>query len=223
MRRVSLVGTIHEEIGPANDFELHAILERIRPEVIFLEVPVVALDDYYVTCSQRNLESIAVRRFRQDHQVRLVPVDLPTPTREFFESTESLRMTMRAESPEYRRLMTWDRNCITRYGFAYLNSEYCSKLWSDVYQEMQSTITRLGSAGLVEVFELWKETNDLREKGMMKNIEEHCRSDVFDKGTFLVGASHRQPIIDKSRQPPFVDSASVQWEFLGPGWFNDGQ
>ena len=213
MARVSLVGTIHEEIGPASVSELCAILERLRPEVIFLEVPVEAFDDYYSIFCRRNLESTAVIKYREDRQVQLVPVDLPTPAREFFESTELLRMTIRLESPEYRRLMTLDRNYITRYGFAYLNSRYCSELWSDVDREMQSTIARLGYRGLAEVYDSWKETNDLRERAWMEAIEEHCRSDAIDRGAFLLGAAHRQPIIDKSRARSAGDSSGIEWDF----------
>ena len=39
MNRVALVRTVHDEVGQANVLELHAILERIQPEVVFLEVP----------------------------------------------------------------------------------------------------------------------------------------------------------------------------------------
>jgi hypothetical protein len=76
MTRVSVVCTVHEETGYANVLELRAILERIQPEVIFLEVPPPAFDDYYENCGQQNLESMAVRQYRQGHQVELVPVDL---------------------------------------------------------------------------------------------------------------------------------------------------
>jgi hypothetical protein len=65
MTRVSVVCTVHEETGYANVLELRAILERIQPEVIFLEVPPPAFDDYYENCSQQNLESMAVRQYRR--------------------------------------------------------------------------------------------------------------------------------------------------------------
>jgi hypothetical protein len=38
MARVSLVCTVHGETGHTNVSELRAILERIQPDVIFLEV-----------------------------------------------------------------------------------------------------------------------------------------------------------------------------------------
>jgi hypothetical protein len=45
MNSVSLVFTVHEEIGLANVSELGAILERIQPQVIVLEVPLVDFTD----------------------------------------------------------------------------------------------------------------------------------------------------------------------------------
>ena len=55
MKCVSLVCTVHDEMWLANVSELRAILERIQPEVIFLEVPPADFE---------NLESNAVRQYR---------------------------------------------------------------------------------------------------------------------------------------------------------------
>ena len=46
MKRVSLVGTVHKEKGLASASALLAILERIRPEVFFLEASSEASGDY---------------------------------------------------------------------------------------------------------------------------------------------------------------------------------
>jgi len=212
MNCVSLICTVHDEVGLANVSELRAVLERVRPEVIFLEVPLAALDDYYVICSRSNLESLAVRTYRENRPVKLVPVDLPTPEAEFFEKVDYLHRRIRAESPEYRQLMARDTACMRAHGFAYLNSEDCSSLWSDAYMEMLSTIRRLDDATLMEIFDSWKETIDHRENEMMKNVQEYCRANTFDVGVFLVGAAHRQPIIDKSREELSIDS-NMRWDF----------
>src|SRR5688572_17271612 len=82
MKRVSLVCTVHRETGLANVSELHSLLERIRPEVIFLELPPADFDDYIVG-TRRTLESTSASRYRAIHPVELVPVDLPTPGDEF--------------------------------------------------------------------------------------------------------------------------------------------
>lgn len=215
MNCVSLVCTVHEEVGLANVSELHAILERMRPEVIFLEVPPAAFEDYYEICSRGNLESKAVRQYRNRHEVDLIPVDLPTPEREFFENEGQLRMRMMEASPEYRQLMSLDFARVQMYGFAYLNSDYCSELWANVYKETVSTLGRLGDSSLVEIYESFMEMSVRREKEMMENIRMYCRKNSFKKALFLVGAAHRQPIIDNSREQSAGDSTTVQWDFAG--------
>ena len=49
MSCISLICTVHEETGLANVSGLRAIVERIQPDVIFLEVPPAAFGDY---CAQ---------------------------------------------------------------------------------------------------------------------------------------------------------------------------
>src|SRR5688572_18601717 len=120
MMRVSVVGTVHEDRGLANVSQLHAILERIRPEIIFLEIPSAALGDY-LDGTRSNLESIAAGRYRESHSVVLVPVDLPTPEEEFFRNVRELRERVRNTSTDYRRLISWDNHYISDYGFGYLN------------------------------------------------------------------------------------------------------
>lgn len=219
---VSLVSIVHGELGRANVSELHALLERIRPEIIFLEAPLGAFRDYYVIYSRKNLESIAIKGYRESHPVKLVPVDLPTPGAEFFENIEYLHKKIGEESPEYQQLMAKDTACISALGFAYLNSERCSKLWFNAYKEMQSTIRRLDESRLTEIFELWTKTNDFREREMMKNIQEYCGANTFDRGAFLVGAAHRQPIIDKSKEQSSVGSNKMEWDFSNKGIVGPG-
>jgi hypothetical protein len=218
MNSVSLVCTVHEELGRANVVALRAILERIQPEVIFLEVPPEAFDDFYGNCSRYNLESMAVREYRENHQVELVPVDLPTPTGDFFSNLEDMRRRIMRVSPEYRRLMQLDDDWIRECGFDYLNSERCGDLWARVYEDIVSAINWMNDdPRLVAIYGSWMEKNDLREKAMMENIQKYCRENTFDKGVFHVGAAHRQAIIDLSRE-----QSGIQWDFAGHGnWQSD--
>jgi hypothetical protein len=214
MNSISLVCTVHEEMGLANSSELLAILERIQPEVIFLEVPPAAFDDYYGNCSRRNLESLAVRQYREGRQVELVPVDLPTPPAEFFSNLEELRRRIGKISPEYRRLMKLDDASIREHGFGYLNSEDCGELWVRVYEDIVSSIKWMNNdSRLLELYESWRESDDLREKEMIENIYKYCRENTFDKGVFLVGAAHRRPIIHIAREQTRVDPTRIQWDF----------
>ena len=211
MKVISLVGTVHEELGLATVSALCAILQGIRPEVIFLEVPSEAFGDYYENCSRANLESRAVRQYRASYQVQLVPVDLPTPQREFFEDLEFMRMKLRDHSPEYRQLMDWDSAQVSSYGFAYLNSEHCSALWANVNSEMLRAIERIKDSRLSAIYDSWRDSLDVREEHMTKNIRTYCREHDFGKSAFLVGAAHRQPLIDKSGEQAVDDSTRIHW------------
>lgn len=216
MTCVSIIFTIHEEQGPINANALHEILLRVRPEVIFLEVPPAAFDDFYLSRKRRNLESDAVNFFLKAHpQTKLIPVDLPTPAREFFEGHAQLCLRVRDASPEYRQLMrvNWDRERL--YGFHYLNSEYCSQHWSEVRTETLKTVSQIGESRLIEIQEEWDRQNELREIEMLANVQEYCAQHHFERSAFLVGAAHRQSLIEKLRV-----QSHIKWslhESIGDG------
>jgi len=216
MKRVSLVGTVHEEAGLASISGLLGILERITPEVIFLEIPSAAFDDY-LSGTRSNLESTAVLRYRAIHHVDLVPVDLPTPEDTFFRQNQDLFERIERTSPEYCRLVDWHSQYVRAYGFAYLNSDHCSKLFSELHEAMLSAIRELADNRLAERYQLWRSTNELRDLEMMKNIEEYCQNNASDNGVLLVGAAHRQSIRDKSREGSAARSSVLHWEFPGFG------
>jgi len=207
---ISLVFSVHEEHGLANAEALHALLLDIRPEVIFLEVPPAAFDDFYLSRSRRNLESDAVNFFLKDHpHTKLIPSDLPTPSREFFEDYEQLRMQVRETSPTYKQLMRLDRDRLGLYGFAYLNSKYCSQLWSDVRTAILKEIEGDEGSRLPEIQEAWERTNELRELEMLSHVRRYCGQSSFVRGALLVGAAHRRSLIEKLQT-----QSEINWDLL---------
>jgi hypothetical protein len=213
VKSISLVCTEHEQRGLANVSGLCAILDRIRPEVIFLELPPNAFDQFFKTCTKSNLESTAVRLYRERKSAELVLVDLPAPDESFFSEYKYLQEKMNNESLDSRRLLTWHKNYVRDYGFSYLNSEHCSKMYSEIYSDELTTIQKLGDQNLKRISDLWGETNDLREDQMMRNILLSCRTMSFERAAFLIGAAHRQAIIDKSQHYAGDSQHSVHWDF----------
>lgn len=213
MMRISVVGTVHEEAGHANASELLAILLRIRPEVLFLEMPPSAVADYS-NGSRSNIESIAVNRYRELHHADVVPVDLPTPDAEFFWQIEELSRSIRTMSPDYCRLVSWDGQYVETYGFAYLNSDHCSALMSDLHAARLAALTEIADHRLVEIYELWTRTNELRDVAMLKNIESYCARTSFRTGAFLVGAAHRQSLAEKSVAHTGSELSPICWDFF---------
>jgi len=200
MTRVLLLGTVHEEQGLATVPALHAILATIRPDVIFLEIPPTVFPAYR-DGTLSNLESSAARRYRDSHNVAIVPVDLPTPEESFFRDWQYMDRRITATSPTYRQLV--DQNCLdtATYGFPYLSSERSSEAWSAIYEAMGTAIQRLShDTRLPAIYESWRRTNKLRDRAILKNIDDYARHNAFDSGVLPIGSAHMQSIIDISQE-----------------------
>lgn len=219
MTRLSFVSTVHAEQGQAKVEALVAILEGLCPDIIFLEIPLAEFP-HYENGTRGNLESIAARTFRENNQVALVPADLPTPNESFFRYDKYLHRRVEQTSPDYCHLVDLNSHAISTYGFSYLNSEDCSEVWSAIYQTIRVAVARLPDrTSLFEHLALSTDTNERRDRAMLKNIEEYCTLRPFTSGVLLAGAAHRRSLIDKSREPRGADTTQIEWNAIElPVW-----
>lgn len=209
--RISLIGTVHAECGRANAAELRAILDRLQPDVIFAEIPPANLADY-LDGSHGNLESAAVALYRRRCPVNVVPVDLNKPTGEFFRNSEEMFKKVEKTSLDYRRLV--DQNTLDAHhlGFPYLNSARCAQAWADIYNEVLATVEWIGDKRLRQFYDLWTETNDRRERGMLESIHGYCVHRGLSHGVLLIGAAHRKAMAEKARGQGCSGPPGVSWD-----------
>jgi hypothetical protein len=209
--RVWLVGTFHEARGHTNIASLVAILERIGPEVIFLECPPAVFHEV-LDGTRRNVEFDAARSYSARNDVSLVPVDLPTPPESFFRDTADLFERIESVSSDYRQLI--DRNGLelAAHGFAYLNSERCDTLWAAVYEAIRVTVAHLADRRLTELHNSWTTTHHLRDEAMLQGIADYAMSSPSETGVLLVGAAHRRTILDKSRKSQTGAAPRIEWD-----------
>lgn len=211
MTRISLIGTVHQESGHANVSALVAILERIRPEVIFLELPANEFADEYHP-AHGHLEPTAIRHYRANPHVTVEPVDLPRPEDDFFRDHDELVRQIERRNHQFCSLMDIHSQNVRADGFTYLNSADCAKFWSDLHYEILEIIPRLiiDQQRFKKHYREWRQTHESRETAMLENIYAYCELQPVDTGIFLVGAAHRQPIIDKIGAH---SRATIQWDF----------
>jgi hypothetical protein len=76
-----------------------------------------------------------------------------------------------------------------------------------------ATVEWTGHPRLRETYDLWTHTNELRDAEMMKNIEDYSIRNAFARGVFLVGAAHRQALMEKSQAPRGDVPSPVMWDF----------
>lgn len=212
--RVSVIGTIHEPFGRATSDALLAILRHLQPEVIFLEMPPGAFDDY-TGGSRSNLEAAAVRQYLLERHVELVPVDLPTPEPEFFAGWDQVRREVRSKSVDYCRLKSWEEQYVEQHGFDYLNSSHGSKLTTEVHEAILAALAQCADSRLTANYEAFTSTNERREIAMLENIEAYCASSPLSVGVLLVGSAHRRSLCEKSVARTGAPSYPVVWDFPG--------
>jgi hypothetical protein len=212
MKRVLFVSSIHRETGNATARELTWLLGRLRPDVLFLED---SSTDRYASLegSCGTPESAAVVRYRNVHPVELVAVDLHLPTAELKPKFDDLFDRIVNASPRYRELELANLQHTAMGGFAYLNSPTGALLHSEMQREMRTTVEAVARPGLAELYALWVHTNELRELAMINAVEAFAKRASFKKAVLLVGAGHRQSLLEKSRAPRSDGRSSITWEF----------
>lgn len=210
MPNITLICTVHEEKGVCTISALSQILERARPEVIFLEIPPSLYAQYFEEKTKWNLESKTVNRYLETHSVDLMPVDVFDVPNDFFEQNGLLHRKVESVSSEYRRLVDWHSQYVGQYGFAYLNSKYCSDLWLELNASIKAVVEHIGDEHLSETYDQWKDVIEHRDREMTKNIQKYAEEHEFDRGVFLVGAAHRSSIVKKIHMEI---SESVIWNY----------
>ena len=209
---ISLIGTVHVENGLANVSALKAILDRLQPEVIYAEISTAMLSDY-LDGSHGNLESAAVAQYRVSHSVTVVPVDLDKPGEDFFQESMEMFNKVERTSSIYRSLLDQHHLDTRNHGFAYLNSERCDQLWTEIYKETFETLEWISDARLREIYAHWKTVNDDRETAMLEKIIRHSIENKPIRSVLLVGAAHKKELADKIKKSQKSEASAIHWNF----------
>lgn len=213
LNHVSVICSVHHDTGLANASELLALLERLQPDVIFLELSPVGFDAWF-DGRRSCLEATVAALYGERHPIALVPVDVRPPGAEFVRDVDYLFDRVEAASPEYVRLYQQNRHLVDVGGFAYLNSVESSTLWAAIQQEMRATVESLGDDRLSAVYASWVRIQEFREAAMMNRVKEYASERPFRNGVFLVGLGHGQSIRDRSEDVRGDGSIGVRWDFI---------
>jgi hypothetical protein len=196
--QLTIVGTVHAETGLANSNELLKILERLKPDVIFAEIP-PSYVGRYCDGSHGTLEAVAVARYKEGHQFAVIPVDLEKPEEAFFSDAREMFDKVERTSHDYRRLMDQHSRNTRTDGFPYLNSDRCIQAWTDIRSEVLATLDWIGNPQLQEVYSKWRMHDERRDVEMVARIADYADRKGLGHGVFLFGAAHMQSILEKTR------------------------
>lgn len=208
MYNITLISTRHAELGKCNSNELFGILEKIRPEVIFLEAfetEYTKYDHYCFKSSEvyhKRLEINAIQKYSQHYPVEYIPVLDTELSDEFYEKIRII-----TEHTECEKLLDNQMSLVIENGFPFLNSE----------KNIQSheEIRELGKRILDnnEICQKADASIDAYENSMLRNIYAYCKANSFNKAIFMCGAAHRKSIIEKIPKYEAQENIKLNWIF----------
>jgi len=74
MKTITLICTVHNAIGNCNSYELYKIIEKIQPDIIFEELPLIVYDECYYQ-NRVTLETSTVKEYIKNRPIKHIPID----------------------------------------------------------------------------------------------------------------------------------------------------
>ncbi len=208
MYNITLLSTVHKEIGKCNSEELYKIFQSINPDVIFLEAFENSYSQYHQMLFsqfgvyQERLEIKAIQAYSQNHPFEYVPV-LDIGLSDEFEK----KITIVSENKDYQILLDKYISLEMNGGFQFLNSERNIALQEEM-RELENCIIKN------EIFHQKVNASiDTYENSMLRNIYSFCKEKPFNKAIFMCGAAHRKTIIQKIVEYEAKENPKLNWIF----------
>lgn len=210
MHNVTFISTVHKEIGKSNADELCGILEKIGPEVVFLE----ALENTYskydenlftsIGVFHKKLELKAIQKYSGSSPIEYVPVlDIGLA------NSWDKKYSQVCENIQLQKMIDDFNNLASLNGFQFLNSLKSI----DLQEQMRMLENHLLND--TELNEIVNQDIEAYENSMMKNIYSFCRNNQFDKAVFLCGVAHRGSIIEKTGSFNSKEEIDLNWVIYG--------
>ena len=206
MHHITFISTIHKEIGKCNHQELHKIIEKISPDVIFLEAIEETYSKYehqlFSTYGQfhKKLEISAIQRYHNNNSFQYVPV-CDIGLSENFNN----KIKFVSQDLELQKLIDNFNYLAKENGFDFLNSLECINLQEEM-RILESHIL-----DNIEMDKMIKADIEAYEEPMIQNIISYCKSNKFNSAIFMCGAAHRKSIIEKINKSKIEEQVKVSW------------
>lgn len=233
MYNITLISTAHSENGKCNEQELYKILESIKPELIFDELPRQYYDMYFddsfdMYCVNNillnknppivPLEVKSIKKYKENYNIRILPVDIDvTPKLSKYRDEISFMFGIFFKNEDYKKLDYEKDSLIAKEGFYYLNSDmFLSFLESKNILEKNIIKSEIEKDRLLKVYKLFHEEQfDNRENEMLTNIYSYSKKNPFGQAVFLIGAEHRMSIMKKISDYEKLSRIKINWLMFG--------
>ncbi len=217
MYNITLICTVHNEIGKCNSEELYKILELIKPQVIFEELSNDLFVRFYqrVQTTNEPLEVRCIKKYLEKHEVKNIPIDInPNPN---ISTNEIEYMFDKFMSHQAYKSLNKEHNLLSEIeGFAYLNSKKCMELFNKM-QGAEKQLMEFGISlnNLSSTYKLFHAEQANRENAMLNNIYTFSKENSYSQAVFFIGAAHRNSIMLKISEFVVKEKLKLNWTYYG--------
>jgi hypothetical protein len=211
-KRIILFGTQHNENGKCNPEELCKIIEKIKPDIIFEEIPEEYFNFVYAKPENVISEIRAIKKYLTiNKDIRHIPVD--NYSGPLFQDKETDDLIEKLDTPnnnnkEISNLMQRQLEEISRKGFPLLNTKKNDKLNERIIKMVYRYLDDFGTQHEKDLYDKYHNYHSLREDEILRNVI-HSRY-RFENGLLLIGALHRRTIIKKLKLPQNA-TPDIEW------------
>ncbi len=206
MYNITFISTIHKEIGKCNADELCKIIEKVKPEVIFLEALEDTYSEYdYKRYSQfgvphNKLEVSAIQKYQATNRFEYVPMLDNGLSDAFDKKYDTIGVNQ-----EFQILLESFQALSGEGGFNFLNSQESTRLQSAMRTEELRILNNAEVAKEVDA------EIDEYENAMLRNIYSYCEKNQFNSAIFMCGVAHRKSIIQKIDKDKIDQELNLNW------------
>ncbi|NDV15729.1 hypothetical protein GO009_06790 [Muricauda sp. TY007] len=210
MHHITFISTIHKEIGKCNAIELYKIIDKLSPEVIFLEAVDETYSEYekylYSTWGvyHKKLEISAIQRYNHNTSFQYVPVCDNGLSDAFQE-----KIKLVCQNRELQKLIDNFNYLAAEHGFEFLNSLECIYLQEEM-RVLESRILNNDEMDKTVMADI-----QAYEEPMIENIYSYSKNNHFSSGIFMCGAAHRKSIIEKIESTKAEGQDNLSWTIFG--------
>jgi hypothetical protein len=208
MQTITLISTLHEEKGNCNAEELCKIIEKLSPDVIFLEALESTYSEYdnlrfsEFGIYHNKLEIKTLQLYSQNASFDYAAI-LDNELSDAFNNKYSII----SKNHETKSLVDHFNDSVQSRGFEFLNSIESTNL----QDEMRKIESLYLNNSEIEID--FNKSIDIYENTMIANIYSYCKNNHFNTAIFLCGVAHRKSIIEKIENLQTTKEIKLNWKF----------
>ena len=210
MYKITFVSTVHKENGRCNADELCSIIEKVSPEVIFLEALKETYSEYQkglfssFGVYHKKLEISAIQKYYLNNSVEYIPV-----LSEGLSDAFNKKYEIVCQYREMQELLDNFNLLASEYGFKFLNSNESVNLQQQMRQ-LESQLINNNELEQSVILDI-----DEYENSMMSKIYLYSKNNHFDSAIFMCGVAHRKSIIEKIEKFNEQEQINLNWIVYG--------